>query len=89
MIDRFRLDGMVVVVTDAGRGIGRGIALGLAGAGADVVLGARREHEIEAVADEVRALGRRAVAVKADVRRAIGKGEGDTVTVVLQERLEG
>jgi 7-alpha-hydroxysteroid dehydrogenase len=72
MIDRFRLDGMVVVVTGAGRGIGRGIALGLAGAGADVVLGARREHEIEAVADEVRALGRRAVAVKADVRTEDG-----------------
>ncbi len=72
MIDRFRLDGTVAVVTGAGRGIGRGIALGLAGAGADVVLGARREHEVEQVAGEIRALGRRAVAVKADVRTEDG-----------------
>ena len=72
MIDRFRLDGTVAVVTGAGRGIGRGIALGLAGAGADVVLGARREHEVEQVAGEIRALGVRAVAVKADVRTEDG-----------------
>ncbi len=68
MIDRFRLDGRVCVVTGAGRGIGRGIALGLAAAGADIVLGARRHHEVQDVADEITALGRRAVAVKADVR---------------------
>ncbi|MGH9272895.1 MAG: SDR family NAD(P)-dependent oxidoreductase [Ilumatobacteraceae bacterium] len=72
MIERFRLDGTVAVVTGAGRGIGRGIALGLAEAGADVVLGARRHHEVESVAAEVEALGRRAVAVKADVRTEDG-----------------
>ncbi|CAN5819062.1 MAG: SDR family NAD(P)-dependent oxidoreductase [Ilumatobacteraceae bacterium] len=72
MIERFRLDGTVAVVTGAGRGIGRGIALGLAEAGADVVLGARRQHEVEAVAAEIEAMGRRAVAVKADVRTEDG-----------------
>ena len=67
VLDRFGLQGQVAVVTGAGRGIGEGIALGLAEAGADVVLAARRLNEVEAVADKVRALGRRALAVKTDV----------------------
>jgi len=67
MLDRFALNGGVAVVTGAGRGIGEGIALGLAEAGCDVVLTARRENEIEAVAEQVRALGRRALAVPGDI----------------------
>lgn len=88
MIERFRLDGTVAVVTGAGRGIGRGIALGLAEAGADVVVGARREHEVEAVADEIRALGRRAVAVKADVRTEDGNELLATTAVEELGRLD-
>ena len=49
MLDRFALTDEVAVVTGAGRGIGEGIAIGLAEAGCDVVLTARREAEIEAV----------------------------------------
>jgi 7-alpha-hydroxysteroid dehydrogenase len=67
LLDRFRLDGKVAVVTGAGQGIGRGIALGLAEAGADVVCAARTAADVEAVADEVRTRGRRAVAVPTDV----------------------
>lgn len=67
VLDEFKLDGQVAVVTGGGRGIGEGIALGLAEAGADVVLAARRAEEIEAVAEKVRALGRRALAVPTDV----------------------
>jgi 7-alpha-hydroxysteroid dehydrogenase len=67
VLDEFRLDGQVVVITGAGRGIGEGIALGMAEAGADVVVAARRTEEIEAVAEKVRALGRRALAVTCDV----------------------
>ena len=67
ILDQFKLDGQVAVVTGAGRGIGEGIALGLAEAGADVVLAARRAEEIEAVAEKVRALGRRALAIPTDV----------------------
>lgn len=67
IIDSFRLDGQVAVVTGGGRGIGEGIALGLAEAGADVVVAARRTNEIEAVAEKVRAKGRRALAVTTDM----------------------
>jgi len=67
IIDSFRLDGQVAVVTGGGRGIGEGIALGLAEAGADVVVAARRTNEIEAVAEKVRAFGRRALAITTDM----------------------
>jgi 7-alpha-hydroxysteroid dehydrogenase len=67
VLDSFRLDGEVAVVTGGGRGIGEGIALCLAEAGADVVVAARRTAEIDAVAASVRALGRRALAVTTDV----------------------
>jgi 7-alpha-hydroxysteroid dehydrogenase len=67
VLDQFKLDGQVVVVTGGGRGIGEAIALGMAEAGADIVVAARRTHEIEAVADKVRALGRRALAITTDM----------------------
>ncbi|BAN01663.1 SDR family NAD(P)-dependent oxidoreductase [Ilumatobacter coccineus] len=67
ILDRFALTDGVAVVTGAGRGIGEGIAIGLAEAGCDVVLTARRENEINAVADKVRALGRRALAIPGDI----------------------
>lgn len=67
ILDRFRLDGRVAIVTGAGKGIGKGIALGLAEAGADVVCAARTQSEIDATADEIRALGRRALALRTDV----------------------
>lgn len=67
VLERFALTGGVAVVTGAGRGIGEGIALALAEAGCDVVLTARRENEINAVADRVRELGRRAIAIPGDI----------------------
>src|SRR5688572_3612392 len=67
ILDSFRIDGDVAVVTGAGTGIGRGIALGLADAGATVVVAARRGGMVEAVAEQVRARGGRALAVPADV----------------------
>jgi NAD(P)-dependent dehydrogenase (short-subunit alcohol dehydrogenase family) len=54
-------------VTGGGRGIGRAVALDLARAGLDVAVSSRTAGEIEAVAGEVRGLGRRAAAVPADV----------------------
>ncbi len=66
----FRLEGAVAVVTGASRGIGRAIALLFAEAGADVVLAARGLAELELVAAEIRALGRRATVVVCDVESA-------------------
>ncbi|WP_409329672.1 SDR family NAD(P)-dependent oxidoreductase [Trujillonella humicola] len=68
ILELFRLDGRVAVVTGSGRGIGRATALALADAGADVVVTARRAHEVAAVAEEVRARGRRALEVPGDLR---------------------
>ena len=67
VLDQFRLDGQVVVVTGGGRGIGEAIALGMAEAGADIVVAARRTAEIEAVAEKVRSLGRKSLAVTTDM----------------------
>lgn len=69
VLDRFGLEGQVAVVTGAGKGIGRGIALCLAEAGADVVVAARNSTEIEEAASAIRSLGRRALAVKTDVTK--------------------
>ena len=66
-INPFSLEGQVAVVTGAGKGIGEGIALCLARAGADVALAARNQDDLEAVAAQVRALGRRALVVPTDV----------------------
>jgi 7-alpha-hydroxysteroid dehydrogenase len=67
ILDDFRLDGRVAIVTGAGKGIGAGCARALAEAGADVVCAARTQADIDAVADQVRALGRRALAAATDV----------------------
>jgi 3-oxoacyl-[acyl-carrier protein] reductase len=64
------LDGRVALVTGGSRGIGRAIALGLAESGADVAVNYRtRGEEAAAVVRQVEALGRRAIAVGADVSR--------------------
>lgn len=67
ILDRFRLDGKVAIVTGAGKGIGAATALALAEAGADVVCAARTVDDIEATAGQARAIGRRAHAVPTDV----------------------
>ncbi len=62
--DQFRLDGKAALVTGAGKGIGRGIALTFARAGADVALVARTKDDLDAVAEEIKALGARGVVIR-------------------------
>jgi 7-alpha-hydroxysteroid dehydrogenase len=67
ILDRFRLTDSVAVVTGAGRGIGAASAVALAQAGADVVISARTEEQLRAVAQQIEAVGRRAEIVAADL----------------------
>ena len=67
ILDAFKLDGKVALITGAGRGIGAACARAYAEAGADVVIGARTMSELESVATEIRALGRNVEVIKLDV----------------------
>ncbi|MGZ4427981.1 MAG: SDR family NAD(P)-dependent oxidoreductase [Nocardioidaceae bacterium] len=69
VLDMFRLDGKVAVVTGASSGLGVAFAKALAEAGADVVLGARRVERLEDTRTLVEAAGRRALPVQTDVAR--------------------
>ena len=77
-----KLEGKVAIVTAGGRGIGRGIALCLAEEGADVVVNSFHEETTTKVADEVRALGRRALAIAGDVTTA------NTIVQVVQDTID-
>ncbi len=67
ILDRFNIDGQVAIVTGAGRGIGAGSALALAECGADIVLAARTQTQLDEVAAQIEALGRKAVTVACDL----------------------
>ena len=67
ILDRFRLDEQVAVVTGAGRGIGAAAAVALAEAGADVVIASRTEEQLRDVEKRITAAGRRAHVVVADL----------------------
>ncbi len=78
----FRLDGKVAVITGASKGLGRAMALGFAAAGADIVVSSRKAEACEAVAEEVRALGRQALAVGCHV------GRWDDCGALIEQTLE-
>jgi NAD(P)-dependent dehydrogenase (short-subunit alcohol dehydrogenase family) len=68
VLERLKLDGRVAIVTGAGRGLGRQMALALAGAGAHVVCAARTLEQIDRTRADIEALGRRAASQPTDVR---------------------
>jgi 7-alpha-hydroxysteroid dehydrogenase len=67
LLDRFRLDGKVAVVTGASRGIGAACATAMAEVGADVVIAARSKETLEQVVEQIESMGRRAVAIACDL----------------------
>ncbi len=67
LLDKFRLDNKVAIITGAGKGIGAAITRAFAEAGADVVIGARTEADLQQVAADVEAFGRKALIVPTDV----------------------
>ena len=77
----FDLTGRVAIVTGGNGGIGRGIALGLARAGADIAIAARNAEKTSAVTAEIEGLGRRAVGLTCDITR-----EDDIKAAVMKAR---
>lgn len=67
ILDRFRLDDKVAVITGGGRGLGAAMAVAFAEAGADVVISSRTQSQLDEVAEQVRATGRRAHVITADL----------------------
>ena len=78
-LDKFSLEGKVAIITGSGRGIGKGIALAFAEAGADVVCCDLTVSDVEAAAKEVQAQGRRSLAIRCDVT-----DEGQVLTLIDQ-----
>jgi 2-deoxy-D-gluconate 3-dehydrogenase len=86
--DQLPLTGRTALIAGASEGIGRGIAVGLARAGADVVLCSRRESPLREVATEIAALGRRAIVQTLDVsERTSVVNAGESVAAQI-ERLD-
>ncbi len=81
-IERFKLDGKVAVVTGGSRGFGKAIAIGLAEAGASVVVASRTKADLDAVAEEINGKGGKALAVACDMldRASIEKLAEETIS---------
>jgi NAD(P)-dependent dehydrogenase (short-subunit alcohol dehydrogenase family) len=88
VLDRFRLDGRVALVTGASSGLGIHFALALAEAGADLVLAARRIDRLEETARAVRDRGRRALCVPLDVVSPEACTEGANAAITEFGRLD-
>ncbi len=69
-LDIFSLKGKVALITGSGRSIGKGIALCMADAGADIVVTARTQEQIDQTVAEVKAKGRKAIGIQFDARES-------------------
>ncbi len=81
ILDKFRLDGKVAIVTGASTGLGQGMAIGLAEAGADIV-GVGSQRTFDQTQSAIEKLGRRFVSVKADLARL------DSVPAIVNTTLD-
>lgn len=73
------LSGKVALITGGGRGLGKAMSLGLADAGADIIIASRKLENCEAVAEQIRAKGRRALAIQAHT------GEPEALDRVIEQ----
>jgi len=81
-LKEFDLHGKTAIVTGGSRGIGKGISLALAEAGADIVVAARSREAVEQAADEIHGLGRRSLPVPTDVTRA------DQIDIMVEKSMK-
>lgn len=84
ILDKFQLTGKVAIVTGASRGLGQGMAVGLAEAGANIVLVARTKAALEKTAAAIQKVGRKAVVIPADLSSGAAEAER-----VVQEAVKG
>jgi NAD(P)-dependent dehydrogenase (short-subunit alcohol dehydrogenase family) len=70
ILDSLKLDGMVAIITGAGRGLGRAMAMRFAGCGADVLAASRTKKQLEETAEAVRGTGRKCLVVPTDITRS-------------------
>lgn len=82
ILDKFKLDGKVGILTGASSGLGVGMSIALAEAGADMVIAARRLNLLEEVADKIRRIGRQVLPLQVDVSK---KNEID---IMVQKTLD-
>ena len=86
--EQMQLEGKVVMVTGGARGLGRSMALAYAREGADVAVVARTPSELDAVAEEIRAIGRRCHTVKAELTTSEGAGRAAAETIDILGQID-
>ena len=88
ILDKFALNGKTALVTGGAGGIGRSLILGLAEAGADIAIADLNEEAMVAVSDQVRALGRRCLALRADVTQVADSDRMVQETIAAFDHLD-
>lgn len=88
ILDTMNLEGKTALITGAGRGIGRGVAIAYAQAGADVALVSRSQDQLDEVAAQARALGVTAVSIVADIGKPADIEAAISTTVEKFDRLD-